>query len=207
MNKFDNLLINKDLPFGATELSPDDLEGLIPSYITTRNDLNEFEKTNITNAISWLRRKNLKYQFLLTMELFFELHSKMFDKTWTWAGTLRQNPVNIGNTPIDQIQIRVKNVLDNVRYWIEQKSFVVDEICIRFHHQIVWIHPFSNGNGRFSRIICDELRRSLGGESFTWGNSADNLISSSHGRTDYMAALRTADKKDYSRLIAFAKSK
>jgi Fic-DOC domain mobile mystery protein B len=200
MNK---LLINKNLPYGATELSLDDVEGLIPNYITTRNDLNEFEKSNITKALLWLRRKNFNYQHLLTMKFVFELHRRMFDKTWKWAGTLRRVAVNIGNTPIEQIQIRIKNVLDNVQYWIKNKTFSIGEICIRLHHELVWIHPFPNGNGRFSRVICDELRRSLGGDYFKWG-SGEGLINSNKNRADYIIALRAADNKDYKALISFA---
>lgn len=200
MNK---LAINKNLPYGATELSLDDIAGLISNYITTRNDLNEFEKTNITKAILWLRRKKFNHSQILTMEFIFELHRRMFDKTWKWAGTLRRVAVNIGNTPVEQIQIRIKNVLDNVQYWINNKTFSIDEICVRLHHELVWIHPFPNGNGRFSRIICDELRRSLGGGYFKWG-SGESLFNSNKNRKDYIVALREADHKKYSSLIRFA---
>ena len=168
--------------------------------------MNEFEKTNIISAVKWLNRKKFKYYELLSMKVFFELHSKMFDKTWSWAGKLRQSDVNIGNTPVDQIQMRVKNILENTKYWIEHKTFTTDEICIRLHHQLVWIHPFANGNGRFSRIISDELNISLGGNRFSWGNTSDDLISKNDIRREYITALRLADKKDYTKLLAFAKS-
>ena len=204
MNKLDSRPINDNLPIGATELNPDDLAGLIPDYISTRGALNEFEKTNITNAISWLRKKKFKYQHILTMAFFFELHTKMFNKTWEWAGTLRRRAVNIGNTPTEQIQMRVKNVLDNALYRIEYQAYAIDEICIRLHHECVWIHPFPNGNGRFSRVICDELRRSLGGTYFKWGNSSSDLITANQNRANYIAALRAADNKDYELLITFA---
>ncbi|MBY0379363.1 MAG: mobile mystery protein B [Burkholderiales bacterium] len=198
------LSINQDLPYGATELTLDDMEGLIPDYILTRKELDEFEKANIVNAVLWLRRKNLKYQNILSMEFIFELHNKMFDKTWKWAGTLRHVAVNIGNTPVEQIQVRIKNTLDNTIYWIENHVFSIDEICVRLHHELVWIHPFPNGNGRFSRIISDELRQSLGSEPFAWGSTENNLTISSENRAKYIHALRLADKKDYVKLVDFA---
>lgn len=201
-----NLPINDNLPLGATKLSNDDLEGLIPDYITKRGDLDEFEKTNITKAITWLRKKNFTYDEILTIGFVFELHKYMFNKTWTWAGQLRKRMVNIGNTPTELIQIRIKNVLDNVKYWIENKTYTTDEICVRLHHELVWIHPFPNGNGRFSRIICDELRRSLGGTYFTWGNTNGNLINPTESRKAYIEALRLADSRNYSRLLEFALS-
>lgn len=206
MMKNEKLPINDNLPYGATKLSVDDLDGLIPNYIITRDDLNEFEKSNIMQALQWLQKKNFADTELLELKLFFKLHTRMFDKTWKWAGTLRRNMVNVGVTPVEQILMQIKNVIDNTKYWIENQSFSVDEICVRFHHSIVWIHPFPNGNGRFSRIICDEPRRSLGGKYFTWGKSGNNLVKSSAVRLNYITALRMADKKDFSLLIDFAKS-
>ncbi len=197
------LLINEHLPYGATELTPDDMDGLIPKHIFTRKDLDEFEKANIINALLWVRKKNHKYQDILTMRFIFELHKKMFDKTWKWAGQLRRYAVNIGFTAAEQIQPSIKNTLDNVTYWIENSIFPIDEICIRLHHQLVWIHPFPNGNGRFSRIFSDELKLALGGQQFQWGSN-DNIAIASKNRTNYINALKLADKKDYTALLKFA---
>ncbi|MBP9743589.1 MAG: mobile mystery protein B [Burkholderiales bacterium] len=201
-----NLSINENLPWGATELNFEELEGLIPAYITKRGELDEFEKANITKAITWLRKKNYNYETILTLKLVFELHTRMFNKTWLWAGQLRQRAVNIGNTPTEQIQMRVKNILDNVKYWIDNQTYPMDEICIRLHHQLVWVHPFPNGNGRFSRIICDELRRCLGFGYFSWGNTNGSLISPDKNRRIYIEALRAADSKNYGPLLSFANS-
>lgn len=206
MAKIEALPINDNLPFGATELNLDDLEGLIPNYITRRSELDEFEKTNIVKAVEWLTKKGFRYDQILTMGLVFELHKRMFNKTWKWAGMLRRLDVNIGNTPVEQIQMRIKNVLDNIKFWIEHKTFSIDEICIRLHHELVWIHPFPNGNGRFSRIICDELRFSLGNGYFPWGGG-DDLVADSKFRKMYIESLRAADSTNYYPLLKFALSK
>jgi Fic-DOC domain mobile mystery protein B len=202
--KQNNLNINNDLPEGATKLSPEDLKGLKPDYISTRAQLNEFEKQNIMDALVLLKRKNYSYSEILTVGFCVKLHSMMFNKTWDWKGTFRTYEVNIGNTPPEQITMRIKNALDNTIYWIENKTYPVDEICIRLHHAIVWIHPFPNGNGRHSRIICDELRRSLGYASFTWGNSRGNQEWVNQMRSNYINALRSADRKDFAPLLLFA---
>lgn len=39
---------------------------------------------------------------------------------------------------------------------------------VRFHHRLVKIHPFPNGNGRHSRLMADLLVMSVGGERFSW---------------------------------------
>ncbi len=198
--------INENLPAGAAELSPDDLMALIPDYITTREDLNEFEKENIQAALNWVRRQRLTCDNVLTVDFCLNLHKRMFDKTWRWAGKFRTREVNIGNTPPHMISTQVKNSLDNVAYWVQNDTFHINEICLRLHREIVWIHPFSNGNGRHSRIFCDILRRALGKQNFTWGNHAGNLASADAHRLEYITALREADRGDYRRLINFATS-
>jgi hypothetical protein len=40
-------------PPGATPLDPNELEGLIPTYITTQGELNQLEKENILDATRW----------------------------------------------------------------------------------------------------------------------------------------------------------
>ncbi|MRT02432.1 mobile mystery protein B [Ewingella americana] len=198
--------INAGLPEGATELSPDDLVGLIPDYIDSREDLNQFEKLNIQHALHWLSRKKLSYKEILTVDFCIQLHRKMFDKTWEWAGQLRRREVNIGNTPPYMISMRVRDTLDNVAFWIENDTYPPDEICLRLHREIVWIPPFPNGNGRHSRIFCDVLRSALGERFFAWGASAGELVSASQHRAEYITALREADVGDYRRLIRFAVS-
>ncbi|MCU5773704.1 mobile mystery protein B [Erwiniaceae bacterium BAC15a-03b] len=198
--------INSNLPDGATALSPDDMVGLIPDYIMTRDDLNEFEKMNIQQAISWLRRQRFHYNKVLSIEFCCKLHQRMFDATWEWAGKFRLREVNIGNTPPYMISTRVRETLDNACYWVENKTYPLDEICLRLHRDIVWIHPFPNGNGRHSRIYCDILRTALGKRSFTWGNSTENLGDADAQRTDYITALREADLGNYQQLLCFARS-
>lgn len=198
--------INENLPDGATALEPDDLDGLIPDYITTREDLNEFEKTNIQDALNWVRRQSFTSDNLLTLDFCINLHKRMFDQTWHWAGRFRVREVNIGNTPPHSISTQVRNALDNAAYWIQNNTFRVDEICLRLHREIVWIHPFPNGNGRHSRIYCDIVRQALGNDRFTWGNNNGNLVSADAQRAEYITALREADQGDYNRLLKFATS-
>jgi fido (protein-threonine AMPylation protein) len=43
---------------------------------------------------------------------------------------------------------------------------------VRFHHRLVLIHPFPNGNGRHARLMADLLVIQLGRERFTWGRES-----------------------------------
>ncbi|WP_176488769.1 Fic family protein [Candidatus Regiella insecticola] len=90
-------------------------------------------------------------------------------------------------------------------YWIQKNSFPIDELCLRVHRDIVWVHPFPNGNGRFSRIICDALRYSLGSGYFLWGDFNGDVTHQTANRMAYINALREADKGNYQPLLNFVR--
>lgn len=183
-----------------TPLEAEEREQLIPSYITTRAELNEAELANIADAVRWLgsrKRDILDRDFLNT------LHKRMFGDVWKWAGRYRTTPRNIG---IDAYRIAVElhQVIDDAKYWVEHSTFPPDEIAVRFSHRVVAIHPYPNGNGRFSRLIADLLAIQLGQPRFTWGRV--NLVDPSETRKEYIAALKSADAGDYDHLIIFSRA-
>ena len=189
-----------DVPIHATPLTAEEREGLIPSHVTLHRELNELEQQNILEADTWVfaRRHNpLRRAFLRS------LHHRMFGEVWRWAGVYRSSNKNIG-VDREQIQIRLDEALDNVRYWIEHKTFPPDEIAVRFHHELVFIHPFPNGNGRWSRLMADILAIRLGQPRFSWGRSS--LRAADKTRQAYIEALKAADNHDFTALIAFARS-
>jgi Fic-DOC domain mobile mystery protein B len=186
---------------GATPLDPDEATGLIPRHITTQVELNEWEQTNILEGMQWAARQQ-KREFL--DEYFLrELHRRMFGKTWKWAGNFRQSDKNIG---VDwrQIPVQLRNLLEDVKAQIELQSYSLDEIALRFHHRLVWIHLFTNGNGRHARLAADLLVQKLGRPAFSWGGQS--LVEVNDGRKAYLAALRAADTRVYDALLTFARS-
>ena len=188
---------------GATPLDPDEAAGLVPSHITTQADLNAWEQANILQAVRWVARQ--KKRDLLTEGFVRDLHRRMFDQTWKWAGTFRQSNKNIG---VDRTQVAVKllNLLDNTRFQIDHKVFEPDEFVVRLHHQLVWVHAFPNGNGRHARLMADVLAQQLGRPRMTWGGADVELVSMGTVRDRYLKALREADQGQWSALIAFARS-
>jgi fido (protein-threonine AMPylation protein) len=91
-----------------------------------------------------------------------------------------------------------------VPFQIENQAMPIDEIVVRFHHQLVLIHAFPNGNGRHARLIADALITSLGGKRFSWGSNTV-INTPSLTRQNYLSALRTADKGDIAPLMLFAR--
>lgn len=187
-------------PPGATPLDADELACLIPSHITTQGELNEWEQLNIEHGETWAQRQRKE---ILNEEFVRELHRHMFDETWNWAGKFRTSNKNIG-VEWPQVGVRLHDLLEDVRYQIDNAVYSPDEIAVRFHHRLVAIHPFPNGNGRHARMMADLLIRKLGQPRFSWGKA--NLTDPSDMRKRYIAALQAADNGDIGQLLAFARS-
>jgi Fic-DOC domain mobile mystery protein B len=192
---------------GSTPLSPEEQDDLIPD-LATKEELNEWERQNILEAAAWalgsrnLNRRNLNHD-PFSEAYVRELHLRMFDQTWKWAGRYRTTGKNIG-IPHYQIRESLPALLGDARYWVEHQTFEPDELAVRFHHKLVWIHPFANGNGRHARLMADVVLRRLARPPFTWG-SAD-IVRAGDFRRIYIEALRAADKNDFRPLLTFARS-
>jgi Fic-DOC domain mobile mystery protein B len=185
---------------GSTPLTEEEREQLIPSYITLKRELNEAEQANILDTESWAfnRKRDVLNERFLT-----DLHNRMFGRVWRWAGSYRSSQKNVG---IDayRIPIDLRQLTEDCRYWIEHETYSPDEIATRFHHRLVAIHPFPNGNGRHARLATDLLLTTLAQQRFSWGQV--NLVDASETRDTYIDALRAADKHDYGPLLAFVRS-
>lgn len=194
------MAINLDYPPGATPLDADEFASLIPDHITTQGELNEWEQLNILQGESWARKQRRE---ILNDTFARQLHKQLFGETWRWAGEFRKSDKNIG---VDWLKIAVelRKLLGDAHYQIEHASYTPDEIAVRFHHRLVAIHPFPNGNGRHARLIADLLVERLGQPRFTWGSRS--LVDASETRLRYIGALQAADVRNYAPLIAFARS-
>ena len=204
--------MNPDLfsePEGATPLDPEDAAGLIPTWVATRGDLNAAEQENIARAMVWASasRSMARRDSLLTEESLLTLHRRMFGDVWKWAGTYRHHDTNLG-VHWPYISTQVRDLLADVVAQTADPAelpWPTDELSVRFHHRLVLVHPFSNGNGRHARLAADLLVSSLGRPVFSWGS--ENLGSPGETRRAYLDALRTADRIfDYGPLLAFARS-
>ena len=193
-------------PDGATPLTPEDIAGLIPTWMATKADLNGAEQANIAVATVWAFDRKLRIGDLNQAWL-RELHRRMFDDVWLWAGIYRQTDTNIG-MPWHEIQTSVEQLTRDLHEQTrepERQPWSVDEIAVRFHHRLVSIHPFRNGNGRHARLVADVIATSLGKEPFGWGEGAP-LFKVGPARDEYLGALRAADSVgDYAALLAFAR--
>lgn len=190
-------------PEGATPLTPDELQGLKATNITSRGELNELESANIIDGLTWLDRRPKRLD-LLTDRSVREIHERLFGSVWTWAGDYRLTEKNIG-VPVWDILTQMQTCLDDAKYWCEHEIYDQMEAAARFHHRLVWVHPFANGNGRWARIMADAYLAQIDQEVFLdWAGRGDLQTDTAH-RTKYIAALRAADGYEFEPLIEFVR--
>lgn len=187
-------------PAGATPLDPNESSGLIPE-LQLQSELNDYEKQSIIEARRWALKSRRLRKELLTVTGLLLLHRRMFDGIWRWAGTIGTTEKNIGRPP-HLISPELLTLCDNVRYQLEHKVYPLEEIAVRFHHQLVTVHPFPNGNGRHARLSADLLLAFNGAKELSWGRS--ELVREDETRRRYIAALREADNGNYGPLVSFA---
>jgi len=67
----------------------------------------------------------------------------------------------------------------------------------------VQIHPYQNGNGRWSRMLANIYLRQNGSMPVKW--QEDLLAKENPQRDEYIKALKSADDGDYKKLIEMHK--
>lgn len=183
-------------PEGAT---PFDSDGLILAHIQTREELFIAEARNIGNAtLKYLATAPSKRMAPFTREWAYRLHKEMFGNVWAWAGKRRITQTNIGVPPYE-IDSGLKDLFDDLTEWQKHETYSLIEQAARLHHRAVYIHPFNNGNGRWSRLLANVLMKRSGSVPIDW--LEEDIANQSAARTEYLAAIRAADKRDYAPLI------
>jgi Fic-DOC domain mobile mystery protein B len=190
---------------GNTPLDADEAEDLIPDSLRRKSDLNAWEALNIAHAQEWAFARSRTDP--LSVDAMQELHRRMFGETWRWAGEFRKSDKTISPYHWSQVRPMLHDLVQDIRTQYEassRSSEELDAIAARFHHRLVSIHPWPNGNGRHARLATDILLTHWGRPLFTWGNA--DLVARGTARTNYLSALRAADAGNYQPLLQFVRS-
>lgn len=191
-----------DHPDGATPLDPNEIEGLLLTHITTQGELDRWEQENVLEATLWANQN--KSRDIFNESFIKRLHKKMFYNVWRWAGQFRYSDKNIG-VPWHQISTNLHELCASAKLWLELNDETPPEIAVRFHHRLVLIHPFPNGNGRHARLMTDIILKNVFAlPKFTWGNK--DLSKKGNIRENYIRALQEADNGHNEALLKFAQS-
>lgn len=189
---------------GQTPLNEDEKQGLIPSLIT-RADLDKWEQENILEARKWLLHNSIPSKYDIFRKSFIlNLHQRMFNHVWKWAGNFRKSNKNIG-VEYYQIPLELRQLLDDTKFWLDNNTYNSTDMAIIFHHRLVKIHLFANGNGRHARLIADAIIAKYNNQQLSWGSDSD-LTKPDEIRKRYISALREADIGNYEPILNFARS-
>ncbi len=179
----------------------DDISGLkLPTNkVYSIKDIYLKEAQNIANAtLKYLSAPPSKKEASFSYPWLLQLHEEMFGDVWNWAGKLRQIELSIGIKAY-LVSTQLKNLTDDIAYWNKNKTYDVYETATRIHHRAVQIHPFQNGNGRWSRMLANIYLRQNGLMPVKW--QEDLLARENPKRSEYIQALKKADNRNYQDLI------
>ena len=195
-------MIDPDTPPDSTPLEPEDLEALRPKHITTRQELNAAEFENINAAyLKYFSKRPSETKAPFSKDWLFKLHQEMFGQVWKWAGQKRKKDLSIG-VPVHEIEPQMVNLTADLKVWNESKQDPL-ECSARIHHRLVFIHPFPNGNGRWARFAANVYVFQRTGQTIKWPEN--ELMIKSGFRSEYVSALRRADKGDLTDLAMLHK--
>ncbi len=184
-------------PKGATPL--DDISGLKLSWVQQLRDLNRAEAENISQAQKKYLEKSIDDPSKWFNPTFLrKIHMTMFGDVWDWAGRWRKSITNIGIKP-QFIPMKLSELCAQVISWgTGSAKMTYLERSARIHHQLVSIHPFENGNGRFSRLVADRYLLAYRCTHPIWPS---HLGINGEIRDRYILSLKAADRGDYLPMI------
>lgn len=178
---------------GQTPLEPDDVRGLRDRNIRTREALNLAEASNIASAVvKYLGGRLTARAAPFDVEWMRLLHWEMFGRVWTWAGELRTRDTSIGVAPWE-IGPGLHNLELDLRAWKASAVGFVEQGA-RLHHRAVFVHPFPNGNGRWSRLLANVWLHLHRQPIVLWPEAT--VGSASVIRDEYVRAVRAGDRGD-----------
>lgn len=187
-------------PDGATPLH--DTNGLLQNWILTQEDLTRAETANVALAQEKYLKSRKEPSLWFTTKTLKTIHHTMFNNVWSWAGKFRKSETSIGIEP-HRIPKQLGELCIEVAAWSKEAvHLTLLERAARIHHQLVWIHPFENGNGRFSRLVSDRFLIAYHLPHPNW----PPLQESGNIRSKYIRSLQQADRGDYKPLIEFMQS-
>jgi Fic-DOC domain mobile mystery protein B len=175
---------------GATPI--DDISGLKVKRISTRAELAKAEAENIRKAfVKYMAAKPSRKIAPFNFTWSLRLHEEMFGDVWTWAGQLRKIDLNFG-VRWDQVEGQLFSLFKDLPQW-GQNGMALSDQAVQLHHKAVFIHPFLNGNGRWSRLLANIWLKQNGAPEVQWPSDVGER---SPVRREYLEAIHKADDGD-----------
>jgi len=187
---------------GQSHLDQEELAGLKLVGIKDWTEILNQESKGISKTVVWTEKNQFSTEKIFTELFIREIHKRMFGEVWTWAGKYRLSNKTLG-VEKGLISKELKQLFNNIKFWIESESYDADEITIRFIHRLMQIQCFSNGNARHAKLMADiVIENVFNGDIFTWGES---LNDPKLQREKFLEALKKADKGKMEDLVKLAR--
>lgn len=168
------------------------LDGMV---INDRPLKDELEARSLANATDYLY-KLIDGREPLSKRTLLELHSLIMENIpGIEGGKFRSEDVTIKNSnhkPIYWVDVEIE--IDEMFKWMNRNMHKYEPIvlCSILHHWLVWIHPFSDGNGRVSRLFTN---------FFLLQKGYPEIVVKIQDRDDYYNALIDGDNGDITCLV------
>lgn len=154
-----------------------------------------FEAVNHQSAIDFVE-EIVSPKYILSARDILSVHALVLNQIEKeFAGRYRTFGVRIaGANFVPPNALKVDEYMDELIDWVNVQSNEISPIITAtiFHHRFVWIHPFSDGNGRTVRLIFNLLLMRHG---------FPPAIILRNDRKKYYDALNKANLGDYSKLL------
>ena len=181
---------------GATP--PADRSGLRLKHLKTLEEIYGAEMEEVGKAqLKYLARKPTPRMAPFTRKWMCKVHAEMFGKIWSWAGQFRRDTLSIG-IQWHQVPMAVEELAGNLAQWHTNDWGRLKQ-AVQLHYQAVHIHPFQNGNGRWSRLLANIWGMQHGLPIVRWPSKRIANQASAE-RPEYIAALKAADKGNFAPL-------
>ena len=148
-----------------------------------KRDLQQ-ESVSHIQVQSWIEEQAMDQDALYSRHFFKAVHDKFYqgipESLWLFRdqqgevrgkvvpGEWRTEFVNVGQhvppkpEDLESLMQQFCSVY-HPKHYLGDKKFIA-AMCA--HHRFVWIHPFSDGNGRVARLFTDQALKSIGLESY-----------------------------------------
>lgn len=166
------------------------------------NNLNEnsYKGKYETEAASLSRANDYLYDLIaakhsLGKKSLLEIHSLIMEGSEIEGGIFRKNEVQIkGSDHLPPTALQVESNIDSLFQWITRSAHEVRPLVMAtiLHHWLTWVHPFSDGNGRTTRLFFN---------FFLLQRGYPHIIVKSEDRQKYYDALIESDNGNIENLL------
>jgi len=182
---------------GQTPVEPNIIKELKLSHVNDMTELYEHEVENIAEGISWTLGTSKSHT---DHTVWIEIHKQMLCNVWKFAGKIRTT--ELANADFHKpfnVRPSLLALEHDLKTWLEFKSYPPQEMLAIFHERLLTIHPFKDGNGRWSRVVTEFVARR---ENFPVPDWRGPYHDDGERRSAYIEAVKKARHEfDYSRLI------